>query len=324
MSLLKKTGPGLAAALCVGAFAASAAAQQVQAPPAQVTPGITIKQVKPDVWVAVGSGGNSTIVVGRTGVIVVDAKQTQAGAEGLLKEIAQITPKPVTTVFLTHSDGDHVNGLVAYPAGVKVIAHENNKKELEAALAAGGRGAPPADRLPSQVVTKNKETMTIDGVKLELYHWAPAHTSGDLVVYFPDQKVVATGDIVVTNRADDNPNIHQEKNGSTAGWLTNVKGMIDLNAETYVTGHGDLLTKADLQRKFDVTTARRNRIAAMIKEGKSLAEIKAALPDAPAPGAPARGSAAPPAAGAVAAGAGRGGPAPVTYVDIAYAELTKK
>ncbi len=93
--------------------------------------------------------------------------------------------------------------------------------------------------------------MTIDGVKLELYHWAPAHTSGDLVVYNPAAKVVSTGDIVVTNRADDNPNIHFEKNGSTAGWLANVKGMIGLNATTYVTGHGDLLTKADLQRKFD-------------------------------------------------------------------------
>ena len=54
----------------------------------------------------------------------------------------------------------------------------------------------------------------------------------------------------------------------------------------------------------------------MVKEGKSLDEIKAALPDAPAPGAPARG----------APGGGRqgGGPPPMTDVDIAYAELTKK
>src|SRR3954468_2745301 len=286
--------------------AASVLAQAPQAPPP-----VMMKQLKPDVWAGLaGSGGNSTIYIGKTGVIVVDAKQTEAGAKDLLAEIAKITPKPVTTVFLTHSDGDHVNGLVAYPAGVKVIAHENNKKELQAALAAGGRGAPPPDRLPSQVVTKNKETMTIDGVKLELYHWAPAHTSGDLMVYLPNQKIAATGDVVVTNRADDNPNIHQEKNGSTAGWLTNVKGLIGLNADTYVTGHGDLLTKADLQRKLNATTERREKIAAMIKQGKSLEEIKAALPDAPAPGAPARGAAAAP------AGAGRAGaPPPVTYVD---------
>jgi cyclase len=296
-------------------FAALAAAQQPPAPPP-----VTMKQLKPDVWAGIGgSGGNSTIIVGRTGVIVVDAKQTEAGAKDLLSEIAKITPKPVTTVFLTHSDGDHVNGLVAYPANVKVISHANNKKELEAALAAGGRGAPPPDRLPSQVVTKEHETMNIDGVRLELYHLAPAHTSGDLVVYLPAQKVVATGDVIVGNRADDNPNIHAEKNGSTAGWLTIVKGLVSLDAETYVPGHGDLMTKADVQRKLTATTERRAKIAAMAKEGKSLEEIKAALPDAPAPNAPPR-------AGGAGGGGGRqgGGPPPLTYVDIAYAEITKK
>lgn len=308
---------GLAVVTCA-ALAASVAAQQ----PPQGPPPITMKQLKPDVWAALGgAGGNVTIIVGKTSVIVVDAKQTEPGAKDLLAEIAKITPKPVGTAIITHSDGDHVNGLVAFPAGVKIIAHEGNKKEQEAALAAGGRGAPPADKLPNQVVTKNKEAMTIDGVKLELLHFAPAHTSGDLIVYQPDNKIVSTGDIVVTNRADDNPNIHFEKNGSTQGWLTNVKGMIDLNADAYVTGHGDVLTKADLQRKLTATTARRNKIVAMVKEGKTLDEIKAALPDAPAPGAPARGAA--PAGAAPGGGAGRGGPPPLTFVESAYQEITK-
>src|SRR6476620_9041493 len=207
-------------AFAFGAFAIAASAQQA----AQAPPPITMKMLKPDVWVGLGgAGGNSTIIIGKTGVIVVDAKQTEAGAKDLLAQIAKITPKPVTTAIITHSDGDHVNGLVAFPSGIKIIAHENNKKEQQTALAAGGRGAPPADRLPTQVTTKTKETMTIDGVKLELYHWAPAHTSGDLVVYLPDQKIVATGDIIAANRAEDNPNIHLDKNGSTSGWITSVK-----------------------------------------------------------------------------------------------------
>ena len=322
---------GLAVAVGLASFTFAQQAPQAPAP-------ITMKMLKPDVWAGLGgAGGNSTIIIGKTGVIVVDAKQTEAGAKDLLAQIAKITPKPVTTAIITHSDGDHVNGLVAFPPGIKIIAHENNKKEQQTALAAGGRGAPPADRLPNLVTTKTKEKMTIDGVKLELYHFAPAHTSGDLIVFLPEQKIVSTGDIVVTNRADDNPNVHFEKNGSTEGWLTSVKGMIALNADTYITGHGDLLTKADLQRKLTATTERRNKIAAMVKEGKTLDQIKAALPDAPAPGAPPRGAgtpagaaAAPPAApprGAapLAGGAGgRGGAAPaLTFVDTAYQEITK-
>src|SRR6266567_3726734 len=122
------------AVVVYGAFATFGRAQQ----PPQAPPPITMKMLKPDVWAGLGgAGGNSTIIIGKT------------------------TPKPVATAIITHSDGDHVNGLVAFPAGIKIIAHENNKKEQQAALAAGGRGAPPPDRLPSQVVTKEKETMTI-------------------------------------------------------------------------------------------------------------------------------------------------------------------
>jgi glyoxylase-like metal-dependent hydrolase (beta-lactamase superfamily II) len=344
MSRMTKVRSMLAAAAVV-ACALPAVAQQPSGQPGQpqgqppAPPPINMKQLTSDVWAGLGgAGGNSTIIIGKTGVIVVDAKTSEAGAKDLLAEIAKITPKPVTTAIITHSDGDHVNGLAAFPAGVKIIAHENNKKEQEAALAAGGRGAPPADRLPNQVVTKNKETMTIDGVKLELYHFGPAHTSGDLIVYLPDLKIVSTGDIVVTNRADDNPNVHFEKNGSTAGWLANVKGMIGLNSDTYITGHGDIVTKADLQRKFDATQARRDKIAAMVKEGKTLDEIKAALPDAPNPGAAARGAGGPgggapggaPGGGRAGGapggggGGGRGGPPALTFVETAYQELTKK
>jgi len=326
MSTLRTRYFGLALVVCAGLAVLGMAQQGPQTPPP-----ITMKMLKPDVWAGLGgAGGNSTIIIGKTSVIVVDAKQTEAGAKDLLAEIAKITPKPVKTAIITHSDGDHLNGLVAFPEGIKIIAHENNKKEQETALAAGGRGAPPKDRLPNQVTTKTKESMTIDGVKLELYHWAPAHTSGDLVVYLPAQKIVSTGDIVVANRADDNPNIHYEKNGSTEGWIASVKGMISLNADTYVTGHGDLLTKADLQRKVAATTERRNKIAAMVKEGKTVDEIKAALPDAPAPGAPARAATAPaggaPArgAGAAAGGGSRGAAAPLTFVETAYQEITKE
>src|ERR1700741_2943565 len=140
-------------------------------------------QLKPNVYWVEGGGGNSGVIVGDKGVIVVDAKTTPAAGKELLDDIAKITPKPVTTVILTHSDGDHVNGLASFPAGITIIAHENNKKEQQAALAAGGRGAPPADHLPTVVVSKNKENLKIGGVKLELLHWAPAHTSGDLVIY---------------------------------------------------------------------------------------------------------------------------------------------
>jgi cyclase len=215
----------------------TAAAMGQALPPA--TPFVT-HQLKPNIYWIEGGGGNSTVIVGTNGVIVVDAKTTKAGGQELLDAIAKITPKPVTTVILTHSDGDHVNGLAAFPAGVKVIAHENNKKEQETALAAGGRGAPPADHLPTQVITGNRQTLTIEGEKLELFHWAPAHTSGDLILYLPNEKIVAAGDIIATSNPY--PRIHDEKHGSTEGWITTAKEMVALDADTFIPGHGNIQT----------------------------------------------------------------------------------
>jgi glyoxylase-like metal-dependent hydrolase (beta-lactamase superfamily II) len=283
---------------------------------------LVVKQLAPNVyWTQGGAGGNTGIIIGQTSVIVVDAKTTADSAKEMLAEVAKITPKPVTTVILTHSDGDHVNGLAGFPAGLTIIAHENNKKEQEAALAAGGRGGPPPDRLPTRVVTENREATSIDGVKLELLHWAPAHTSGDLVVYLPDQKVVFTGDIIATQRPD--PLIHLEKNGSSAGWITTTQGIVALDATQFVPGHGDLQTKADIQARLRSADEKRTRIAAMVKDGKSLDDIKAALGEtaaAPAPAAaPARG-----AAPAAAPQPGRGGGGFASFTDVVYQELTKK
>ena len=260
-------GFGLMAAVC---FAQPPGGGQNAAP-------FVTHQLKPNVYWVEGGGGNSTVIVGDKGVIVIDAKTSKAGGAELLQDIAKITPKPVTTVIETHSDGDHVNGLAAFPTGLTIIAQENNKKEQDAALAAGGQGAPPADHQPNKLITKPYEAMTIDGQKLEFYHWAPAHTSGDLVVYLPEDKIVATGDIIATNNPY--PRIHEEKNGSAAGWIAAATGIASLDADTFIPGHGSVVTKADIQKRIADAIARRDKVMALEKQGKSLDDIKAAVGD---------------------------------------------
>lgn len=247
---------------------------------------LTVQQLAPNVYVAVGGGGNSGIVIGDAGVVVIDAKTTAADGKALLEEVAKLTTKPVTDVILTHSDGDHVNGLASFPVGVHVIAQEGCKTEMEAALTAGGRGAPPADHLPTHVVTRPTERLTLDGVQFELHHWAPAHTSGDLVVYLPAEKIVFTGDIITANRPD--PLIHLEKHGSSEGWITTVQGLLRLNSDKFVPGHGDLQTKADVQTRLASATKKREQIATLVKQGKSLDDIRTAVGD-PVPASGGRG-----------------------------------
>lgn len=236
-------------------------------------PGLTVKKLKDNIYVAEGGGGNSTIIIGQNGVIVVDAKNRPPDGKQLVDEVGKLTNKPLTTVILTHSDPDHVRGLGGFPMGLTIIAHENDKKEIEQDLAAGGRASPPREYLPNKIVSQMRESMTIDGVRMTLIHIAPAHTSGDLAVYLPDDKVVISGDLI----GNGDPTLHLEKNGSSDGWIKFVAALVDLNADSYVRGHADVATKEQVRAILANTEAKRARIVALLKQGKSLDDIKRAF-----------------------------------------------
>jgi len=224
-------------------------------------------------WIEGGVGSNAGAIIGKDGVIVIDAKQTPESGRGLLAEVAKLTTKPMTHVILTHSNLDHVDGLASFPKGLTIIAQENCKKQME-----NPRSNPQnidlRDYLPTKIV-KEKESLTISGVRVELLHFAPAHTSGDLIIYLPDQKIAFTGDITVTRLPY--PLIHLEDNGSSEGWIESMKGIVALDADTFVPGHGGVQTKAELQNRLANTAARRAKIKELVAQGKSLDEIKTAL-----------------------------------------------
>jgi len=268
----------LVVATIIGLGGVALAQQPLQPQPAQ---SMTVHPLREGAvyWIS-GGGGNSGVIIGQHGVVIVDAKTTRDAGEQLVAEVAKLTTKPITHVIITHSDCDHVNGLAGFPDGLTIIAHVNEKQEQEAAFAAGGRGMPPPNRFPTQVVTQDSESMTIDGIRFILLHWAPAHTNGDLAVYLPEEKIVFAGDILTTLIL-----IHPDKNGTLDGWFKTAGGLLALDADTYVPGHGNAVeSKAGIQKRIDDNQAKRDKIAAMMKEGISLDSIKAEMGDPPGPG----------------------------------------
>ena len=279
----------VAALACFGTLAVA------QAP----NPALTVKKVKDNIYFVEGGGGNSSIIIGQNGVIVVDVKTTVAAGKGVVDEVTKLTNKPITTVILTHSDADHVNGLPAFPKSITIIAHENDKKEMEQAIANGARNAPSKDYLPNKIVTGTRENDVIDGVRMTLIHIANAHTSGDLAVYLPDEKTVITGDLL----GNGDPLIHLNKNGSSDGWIRFISALVQLDADTYVRGHADPATKAQVEANLKNAEAKRARIAALVKDGKSLDAVKQELGEPLKPANP---------------------PPFPTFTETTYDELTKK
>jgi cyclase len=257
------------------AFLPWGAASAEEAPPALIVHTIQDGKLY---WVE-GGGGNSTVIIGKSGVVVVDAKTTAAAGAALVAEVAKLTTKPIDTVIETHSDGDHVNGIVSFPANIRIIAHVNNKLEqlavyiYAAAETGGGKCLPPMDRLPNSVVIKDKVATTIDGVRMTFHHYGPAHTNGDLVIALPDYRLAVVGDLI--------SNIvltHPEKNGSFAGWRSSAAALLKLDVDHYLGGHAsDLDTKESLRKRVADYAVIRDRVDEMTTSGKSLEEIKTAM-----------------------------------------------
>ena len=267
----------------IGALALASATTVVaqQPPPGPPPVTLTVHPLRDGAYWVEGGRSNTGFIVGKTGVIVFDAQMTSDGVGKELAAIAAITPRPVNQIIVSHADPDHVAGLSFYPAGTPIVAHENARSEIVAS-AADPKGIPfngaaykKLVDLPYRTIGESEAT-TIDGVPLRLIYVAPAHTSGDLMVFLPAARVVYGGDVVLTNTGRF-PVIHF--GGSSLGWIATMKAILALDADTYVPGHGPIVPKAKLAAMLHDVEERRAAIKAMVDAGKSRAEIEAALPE---------------------------------------------
>jgi cyclase len=221
-----------------------------------------------------GSGANTAFYVTTKEVFAVDAKMSPGSAEEMLREIAKVTKAPVTTIILTHSDGDHINGLPGFPQGLEIVAHPNCKADVEAAAEAN-----PAlkDYVPTQTYEgKHLSLSKSADAWIDLLHLGPAHTNGDTIVWFPAEKAVFAGDLVFVGR---DPLIHRHKNGNSFGYVKTLRTMLKLSPEVeiFLSGHADPVGREDIEALAAALEEKQAKVKAMVDEGRSLDEIKKAF-----------------------------------------------
>jgi cyclase len=216
---------------------------------------LTSMQIKPGLFLITGAGGNTTVRVASDGLIVVDTKNLgDQFYNALMAQIKEISTQPVKWAVVTHHHQDHSGNIKKFTdAGVQVVAHENLKKNLVTYNPQQGKPGDP------NVTYDKKYTIKQGGAKVEVYHYGRAHTSGDSIVYFPDLKVVQTGDVVVGIA----PNIDYPFGGSALEWLKVLNSIAKLNFDTLVPGHSapnaTTMTKADFlayKKKWETLMSR--------------------------------------------------------------------
>lgn len=246
--------------------------QQTGQPPqySQETAPVSIHQISTHVYeVRGGEGANCSFIVGEKEVFVIDAKMTVRSAEDMLAVIRQTTDKPISHIILTHSDGDHVNGLAGFSGEPDIIAHVNSKKHVEDANETVTEKVP----LPNETFY-SRMSIYSGKFQIDLLYFGPAHTDGDIVIFVPEDKIAVVGDLFFKDR---DPLIHMNKNGNSFGLVSVLERIIDIDAGTYLSGHAEPVEKTeivDLRRRITET---QNRVKAMVGEGKTLDEVKKAM-----------------------------------------------
>jgi len=245
----------------------SALAQATQS--AKPPGALKAQRVQGDLHMISGEGGNVAVYVTPDGVVLVDDMFDRNHAD-ILAQVKQITDRPLRYVINTHQHDDHAGGDFKMLPLAEVIAHRNvyaNLKNLKRPYFEDTPGTPIG--LP-RVTFSDRLDVHLSGKDVEAYYFGRGHTSGDIIVYFPEYKAIHTGDLFISGSRRGVPiYVDAVQGGSLLEWTRTLERTLQLDFDIVIPGHGPVATKADLARFNADIAAMRTRLQSMIKGGAS-------------------------------------------------------
>jgi cyclase len=241
---------------------------------------VTSEKVAEGVYMLTGAGGNIGLSVGADAAFLIDDQYAPLTPK-IKAAVAALTSKPVRFVLNTHWHGDHTGGNKDLgESGTLIVAHENVRKRMttEQFLEAFGMKVPPADPAALPVVTFNDTvTFHLNGEEIYAFHIPPAHTDGDSIIQFRKANVLHSGDTFFNGMY---PFIDLSTGGSVNGMIAAADRMLALAGDgtKIIPGHGPLATKVELKAFRDMLATARDRVAPLVKAGKTLEQVTAAKP----------------------------------------------
>ena len=212
------------------------------------------------------SSANSTFLVGDTGILVVDTGLNASEATKLLHAIRRVSSLPVWYVVNTHYHPDHQGGnAVVGPAAVVISTHFTRDRTLQLIK------TPSMEAFhfhPADLTFQQQMTLHLDPYSVEIYFPGKAHTSGDALVYFPQQHAISMGDLFL-NRSSP-----AMDNGSVESWIQALDHVLELPVENIVPGHFELATKSELKRFRDYLNDLYQQVQALKHNNKTLEQVR--------------------------------------------------
>jgi len=230
--------------------------------------GLTPAMVKTGLFVISGGGCNSVLRLSANGFILVDGK-LPGNYDAILDLSKKLSysEQPIRILINTDYSVEHTgNNAKFLEDGTQILAHENVKHILANYHPPGAKIAPPTKTYDHDL------TIKLGGIEVQVLHFGNAHTNGDTVVYFPNLKVVAVGDLFAAP-----PNPDFAAGGSLVGWGPVLDQILKLDFDTIVPGIGPTVGRADLEAfkiKIDTVVS---RAKSLVKKGVPKDQLMAQL-----------------------------------------------
>src|SRR5580765_3013503 len=225
----------------------------------------SVQQIGPDLYAYISendASANSTFLVNDQGILIVDTGLNAQEGRKLLDEVRKVSQAPVRWIVNTHYHPDHRGGNSVVGPDAAIISTTFTRSQMP-------NSAP--DYALNETIGAKGLTLYVGGHEVRIYHPGPAHTRGDLAVYFPDEHAIATGDLFLNNSC---PAMDE---GDMENWITALDQMLTLPVERIVPGHFEVAGKKQMQLFRNYLADLRDQVKRMRGNGLSLEQVQKAL-----------------------------------------------
>lgn len=274
------------------ALAASPAARQAPAggatpPPPLIRENATVK-LSDHVWAIpdfnVGLVPNVGIIVGTKATLVVDTGLGPRNGEAIAREMKKVSKNSEVYVVTTHYHPEHSLGAGAF-SGAKLVmtrVQQQEMTEVGKAIQDTFASRSPLNKellsgvpYPTPDILFDREhRLDLGGVHVRLLWRGPAsmHTRGDTMVFVEEDRVLFTGDVVMSQRF-----LAAQNTSSLTTWIAVLDELTALKPAHVVPSHGKLGDATLIARDRTFIQAVQTRVGALKRDGKSIDEAVAAV-----------------------------------------------
>jgi glyoxylase-like metal-dependent hydrolase (beta-lactamase superfamily II) len=176
---------------------------------------------------------NAFIFKGANSFLMVDAGISDASFKAELDKLG-IAPEKITTILLTHTDGDHI-GAMGLCKDAKVYMHKDEEQMVNGMKAKKPYMPKSIWKYQPYQLLNSNDTLSIDGISIKIIH-TPGHTPGSSCYMIHGTYLVAGDNVAYVNGKFQHFN--DLFNNNTAQQDSSIKNLRELNTAKFVlTGH---------------------------------------------------------------------------------------